>query len=73
VMPGGSLRIWPRACVPFVRPVPGVAGPGLAHRVDLIRSLSARGRDRSQMCHPVTPPRPVPTSAPDPGRRHEAA
>ena len=36
---------------------------GLAHRVDLIRSLSASWRDPSQICHPVTPPRPVPTSA----------
>jgi hypothetical protein len=38
-----------------------VAGTGLAHQVGLIRSLSALRRDPSQMCHSVTPPRPVPT------------
>ena len=60
--PGDSLRIWP-----LVRALhltcPRGAGPGLARRVDLIRSLSARWRDPSQMCHPATPPRPVPTLA----------
>jgi hypothetical protein len=57
-IPGDSLRIWPlwRA---FHLTCPRVAGPGVADRVDLIRSLSACWRDPSQMCHPVTPPRPV--------------
>jgi len=35
VILGDSLRIWPLLCVPFIWPVPGFAGPGLAHRVVL--------------------------------------
>jgi hypothetical protein len=68
---GDSLRIRPLLRA-LLLTCPQIADPGLAHRVDLIRSLSASWRDPSQMCHPVTPPRPVPTSAPGPGRRHEA-
>ena len=56
---GDSLGIWPLRCA-LLLTCPQVAGSGLAHRVDLIRSLSARWRDPSQMCHPVTPPSPSP-------------
>jgi hypothetical protein len=59
---GDSLRIWPLGACLFSDLSPG-RRTGLAHRVDLIRSLSASWRDPSQICHPVTPPRPVPTSA----------
>jgi hypothetical protein len=71
VILGDSLRIRPLLRA-LLLTCPQIAGTGLAHRAGLIRSLSARWRDPSQMCHPVTPPRSVPTSAPDPGRRHEA-
>jgi hypothetical protein len=57
-----SLRIWPLCACLSSDLSPGRRA-GLAHRVDLIRSLSASWRDPSQICHPVTPPRPVPTSA----------
>jgi hypothetical protein len=67
-----SLRIWPMILRAFLLTCPGAAGPGLVHRVDLIRSLSASWRDPSQIRHPVTPPRPVPTSA-EPWKEREAA
>jgi hypothetical protein len=51
VYPGDSLRIWPRVRVPFSRPVAGSADTGLAHRVGLIRSLSAVGVTRHR-CAP---------------------
>ncbi len=65
--PGDSLRIWPFSACLSSDLSPG-RRTGLAHRAGLIRSLSASWRDPSQICHPVTPPRPVPTLAPDPGR-----
>jgi len=60
--PGDSLRIWPR-CACLSSDLSLGRRTGLAHRVVLVRSLSASWRDPSQMCHPVTPPRPVPASA----------
>ena len=60
--PGDSLRIWPLGACLSSDLSPG-RRTGLAHRVGLIRSLSASWRDPSQMCHLVTPSRPVPTSA----------
>ena len=68
--PGDLLRIWPHARA-LLLTCPRVANIGPAHPVGLIRSLSAGWRDPSQMCRSVTPPRPVPTSGPNPWKEHE--
>jgi hypothetical protein len=50
------------------RPMLGWSSPDLS----LVGKWSL-GEAVAVLRHPVTPPRPVPTSASDPGRRHEAA
>ena len=61
--PGDSLRIWPLCACPS-----SDLSPGRRHRPGPPRwpdqKPVRRWRDPSQMCRSMTPPRPVPTSAP---------